>query len=308
MRNAAVKKLTELAELDTNIILIAGDLGYGVLDDFRTRLTRQFFNAGICEQNMTSVAAGLALEGKTVFTYSIGNFSTMRCLEQIRNDVAYHNANVKIVSVGGGLAYGSLGMTHHATEDISIMRSLPNLKIFAPGDKQEAVAAVEEIYRIPGPCYLRLGKGGETDVHKQIPQQLSKAIKIYDGDQVCILSTGGILGNALGAANILRGEGFEIALYSLPVVKPLDVETIRQCAHTYKLLISIEEHNIVGGFGGAVAEVMAEMTHNKAVLRRIGFPDVYPSIVGSQDYLRDVYGLSINKIVDTIRKAIDETI
>ena len=168
MRDTFVKTLIDIAKKDKNVHLITGDLGFGVLKPFWEQLPDQFTNAGIAEQNMTSFAAGLALQGKTVFTYSIGNFPTLRALEQIRNDCAYHNANVKIVCVGGGFVYGPLGMSHHATEDLSIMRALPDVTVLAPGDLVEAEYATRAIYETEGTCYLRLGRGGEKQIHDKI--------------------------------------------------------------------------------------------------------------------------------------------
>ena len=183
MRDTFVKTLIELAKKDKNIELVTGDLGFGVLKPYWEQLPEQFINAGIAEQNMTTMAAGMALEGKTVFTYSIGNFPTIRCLEQIRNDCAYHNANVKIVCVGGGFVYGSLGMSHHATEDLALLRALPGVVVMAPGDLVEAECATKAIAEYPGTCYLRLGRGGEKRIHDKIDNfQIGKAIKINDGE------------------------------------------------------------------------------------------------------------------------------
>ena len=182
MRDTFVKTLCSICETDKDIELITGDLGFGVLKPFFEQFPDQFTNAGIAEQNMTSVAAGMALEGKTVFTYSIGNFPTLRCLEQIRNDCAYHNANVKIVCVGGGFVYGSLGMSHHATEDISVMRSIPNVAVFCPSDALEAAAVTKAIAKYPGTCYLRLGRGGEKPIHKALENyEIGKAIPVKEG-------------------------------------------------------------------------------------------------------------------------------
>ena len=164
MRNHLINELTAIAKKDKDVMLIAGDLGFGVLNEFMETLPDQFINAGICEQNMASVAAGLALEGKKVYVYSIGNFPGIRCLEQVRNDICYHNANVKIIVVGGGFAYGQLGMSHHATEDLSIMRSLPNMTVYSPSDPLEAVDVIREAYATEGPGYIRLGKGGENRI------------------------------------------------------------------------------------------------------------------------------------------------
>src|SRR5271155_1474816 len=182
MRSAFFRALTQLAESDERVQLIVGDLGFGVTETFAERFPDRFLNVGVAEQNMTGIAAGMALSGKIVFTYSIANFPILRCLEQVRNDVCYHDANVKIVAVGGGLAYGSLGATHHATEDLAILRSLPRMVVVAPGDPGEAEAATEAIASHPGPCYLRLGRAGEASVHQEkIRFQLGKAIHVGEG-------------------------------------------------------------------------------------------------------------------------------
>jgi transketolase len=307
MRDTFVNTLIEIAKKDKNVHLITGDLGFGVLKPFWEQLPDQFTNAGIAEQNMTSFAAGLALEGKTVFTYSIGNFPTLRAIEQIRNDCAYHNANVKIVCVGGGFVYGSLGMSHHATEDLSIMRALPDVTVLAPGDLVEARYATQAIYEQPGTCYLRLGRGGEKRIHDKINNfQIGNAIKIMDGDRVAIFSTGGIFEEAMEASELLIEEGIKPALYTFPTVKPIDRETIVECARQYDLIVTVEEHNIIGGFGSAVAEVLAELGGPKARLVKIGINDQYSSIVGSQSYLRDVYGMSSRRIVERLKRVLIE--
>lgn len=303
MRNTFVSTLIDLAKKDKNIELITGDLGFGVLKPFWEQLPDQFTDAGIAEQNMTTVAAGMALEGKTVFTYSIGNFPTIRCLEQIRNDCAYHNANVKIVCVGGGFVYGSLGMSHHATEDIALLRALPNVVVMAPGDLVEAAEATKAIASYPGVCYMRLGRGGEKRIHDHIDDfQIGKAIKIHAGNRVAIFSTGAIFEEVQDAYDILRKKGLNPVVYTFPTIKPIDKQVIEQVTSECELIVTCEEHNIVGGFGGAVAEVMAEAKVRNARLVRIGLNDQYTTIVGSQKYLRDCYGMSASKIADRIMK------
>ncbi|MGG3689494.1 transketolase family protein [Caldifermentibacillus hisashii] len=305
MRDTFVKTLIDIAKNDRNVHLITGDLGFGVLKPFWEQLPDQFTNAGIAEQNMTSFAAGMALEGKTVFTYSIGNFPTLRAIEQIRNDCAYHNANVKIVCVGGGFVYGSLGMSHHATEDLAIMRALPDVTVLAPGDLVEAECATRAIYEHDGTCYLRLGRGGEKRIHDKIDNfQIGKAIKIKDGDKVAILSTGAIFDEALEASEMLIEKGIKPALYTFPTVKPIDRVTIEECAKHYDLIVTVEEHNIIGGFGSAVSEVLAELVRVSARVLKIGLYDKYSSIVGSQKYLRDIYGMSARKITEKVMKEI----
>lgn len=304
MRDTFVKTLIELAKKDKNIELVTGDLGFGVLKPYWEALPDQFTNAGIAEQNMTTMAAGMALAGKTVFTYSIGNFPTLRCLEQIRNDCAYHNANVKIVCVGGGFVYGSLGMSHHATEDIAILRALPDVVVLAPGDLLEAEEVTKAMVKYNGTCYLRLGRGGEKRIHQKIDNfQIGKAIKVKEGQRVAIFSTGAIFEEVEGAVEILKLKGIDPAVYTFPTVKPLDTEVINNIAKDFDLIVTVEEHNIVGGFGSAVAEVLAEQV-TKARLLRIGLNDTYSAIVGSQQYLRSQFGIDSSGIAEKILKVL----
>lgn len=304
MRDTFVRTLVELAENNPDIELITGDLGFGVLKPFWESVPNQFTNAGIAEQHMTSMAAGMALTGKTVFTYSIGNFPTLRCLEQIRNDCAYHHANVKIVCVGGGFVYGSLGMSHHATEDLAIMRALPEVVVMAPGDAIEAAAATRAITEHPGTCYLRLGRGGEKNVHTELPDfRIGQALPVgeteSDSIDVAILSSGAILDIATETSALLRKQGIRVNQYSFPTVKPLDTATIHRCAQQARIIVTLEEHNIVGGFGSAVAEVLADMG-NAPRLLRCGISDEYCIRVGNQQYLRDIYGLNASSIVEKV--------
>lgn len=300
MRDTFVRTLLKLAKEDRNIELVTGDLGFGVLKPFWEALPDQFINAGIAEQNMTTVAAGMALEGKIVFTYSIGNFPTLRCLEQIRNDCAYHNANVKIVCVGGGFVYGSLGMSHHATEDIAVMRALPDVVVMCPGDLVEAEAATKAIAKHHGTCYLRLGRGGEKRIHKELKNfEIGKAIPVRFGERIAVFSTGAIFEEVEEACNLLAAEGIYPTVYTFPTVKPIDAEVIREIAAAHEMIVTCEEHNLSGGFGSAVAEVLAEMPSH-ARLMRIGMHDQYSTLVGNQKYLRDQFGMSGKKIASKI--------
>ena len=302
MRDTFVKTLVELAKEDRNIELVTGDLGFGVLKPFWEQCPDQFTNAGIAEQNMTSMAAGMALEGKTVFTYSIGNFPTLRCLEQIRNDCAYHKANVKVVCIGGGFVYGSLGMSHQATEDLAILRALPGVVVMAPADLVEAEECTKALAKYKGTAYLRLGRGGEKRIHEKIENfQIGKAIKIHDGEKVAIFSTGAIFEEVTDAYEELVKGGLEPAVYTFPTVKPIDREVIEEISREFDLIVSVEEHNIVGGFGSAVAEVMAELKDKKASLLRIGLNDEYSVRVGNQKYLREQYGMDSKSIVERIK-------
>lgn len=306
MRDTFVRTLIELAKKDKNIELVTGDLGFGVLKPFWEQCPDQFTNAGIAEQNMTSMAAGMALEGKTVFTYSIGNFPTLRCLEQIRNDCAYHNANVKIVCIGGGFVYGSLGMSHQATEDLAILRALPDVVVMAPADLVEAEECTRALAEYKGTAYLRLGRGNEKRIHEKIDGfEIGKAVKVNDGEKVAIFSTGAIFEEVIDAVEMLREKGYNPAVYTFPTVKPIDRELIEEVSRSFELVACVEEHNIVGGFGSAVAEIMAEMKQKKAYLLRIGLNDEYSVRVGDQRYLRSQYGMDSKAIVKRIEESLN---
>lgn len=299
MRGAFIASILECAKLNPDVELLTGDLGFGVLKPFWETVPDQFLNVGIAEQNMTSIAAGMALEGKTVFTYSIGNFPTLRCIEQIRNDCAYHNANVKIVCVGGGFVYGSLGMSHHATEDLAVMRAMPNVKVFAPADAMEASAVAKAVSETEGTCYIRLGRGGEPKVRSEIRNfQIGMALPVEKGSRVAIFSTGDIYAEVAKAVNLLKDAGITPTVYTFPTLKPLDTKVISECAKNHDLIVTVEEHNLPGGFGSAVAEVMASGSHAK--LLPIGIPDTYCSEVGDQNYLRKFYGLDGESIAQRI--------
>ncbi len=301
MRNTFVNTLIENAKINKDLFLVTGDLGFNVLTKFWNEYPDRFINAGICEQNMTSLAAGMALEGKTVFTYSIANFPTLRCLEQIRNDVCYHKADVKIVAIGGGFSYGALGMSHHATEDIAIMRSLPELIVFTPCDPIETEAAVNLAIKIHGPCYIRLGKGMERNIHKNpIKIELGKAIKIKDGQDIAIFAAGNIISEALYASEILDSLELNPSIYSFPTVKPIDKDTIIRAAKDFRYIFTLEEHNVIGGFGSAISEILAEIK-TEAIQIKIGINDIYSSEVGSQDYLRKYYGIDKDSIINKIK-------
>ncbi len=305
MRDTFVRTLVELAKKDKNIELVTGDLGFGVLKPFWEKCPDQFTNAGIAEQNMTSMAAGMALEGKNVFTYSIGNFPTLRCLEQIRNDCAYHKANVTVVCIGGGFVYGSLGMSHQATEDLAILRALPDVVVMAPADLVEAEECTRALANYNGTAYLRLGRGGERRIHEKIDNfQIGKAIKVHDGEKIAIFSTGAIFEEVMDAYDELKNQRLNPAVYSFPTVKPIDREVIENISRNFDIVVTVEEHNIVAGFGSAVSEVMAEMSDKRARLLRIGLNDEYSIRVGNQKYLRQQYGMDSKAIVKRIIKAL----
>jgi transketolase len=308
MRTAFIETLFELAKQDERIVLIVGDLGFRVVTPFMEQLPRQFLNAGVAEQNMTAMAAGMALSGKIAFTYSIANFPTLRCLEQVRNDVCYHNANVKVVSVGGGFAYGSMGVTHHATEDLAVMRALPGMVVVAPGDPVETRAATRAITAYSGPCYLRLGKAGEPNVHQtEIDFVLGKAIRMREGRDATLISTGGLLQTMVQTAQRLADEGIETRALSMHTLKPLDTEAVLAAARETRAIVTIEEHSIIGGLGSAVAEVLAEAEGAKVAFKRIGLPSAFSPHIGSQEYLQERHGLTteaISKFVAGVLQAV----
>lgn len=305
MRESFVARLSELAEKNKDIMLITGDLGFGVLVDYWTRFPTQFINAGVAEQNMIGLAVGLSTLGKTVFVYSIGNFPVIRCLEQIRNDACYHKANVKIVCVGGGFSYGSLGVSHHATEDISIMRSLPDMTVFTPCDKWEAAEATEAMLNTPGTCYLRLDKSAAPITN--VPGERfepGKARIIRDGSDAALIASGGILGEALKAADMVAKEGIECRVISMHTIKPLDRESIADACRNTGGIITVEENTVFGGLGSAVSEICLEEDMRPGFFHRIGLRDGFSSIVGSQEYLLKCYEMDANAIAASIKSKV----
>ncbi len=305
MRDAFIKTLTDLAASDRQIMLLVGDLGFGVVGEFARRFPKQFINAGVAEQNMTALAAGLALSGKVVFTYSIANFPTLRCLEQIRNDICYHHANVKVVAIGGGFGYGALGMTHHATEDLAILRALPEMTVVAPGDPVEATCAVRALARQPGPAYLRLGRAGDPVVHKDDPPfALGRAIVVRNGTDMTLISTGGMLHVAVGVSEALGRQGYDVRVLSMHTVKPLDDEAVIMSARDTGVVVTLEEHGLAGGLGGAVAEVLCEASLEGVVFKRLGLPPVFTRQVGSQEYLRKIHSLDSEGVLKSLQSVL----
>jgi transketolase len=299
MRNTFVQTLTEIAEQDPRVWLLCGDLGYSVLEGFAARFPDRYVNVGVAEQNMTGVAAGLAMAGKIVFTYSIANFPLIRCLEQIRNDVCYHNLPVKVVSVGGGLSYGSAGYSHHGVEDLAMARVLPNMTVVAPGDPVETRLATRALAADPGPGYLRLGKAGEPIVHTSEPDfRLGGAIRVREGADATLLSTGGMLQSVVRAADRLAERGIHAGVLSLPTVQPIDGDAVEAAARATPLLVTVEEHG-PGGLGSAVAEVLADRGC-AARLRMMHLPRGAQPAAGTQESLRAMAGLDVDDIVRTV--------
>lgn len=293
MRSAFIRSLGDLMRRDERVMLLTADLGFGVVEELAHERPLQFLNVGVAEQNMMGVAAGLASCGRIVFTYSIGNFPTLRCLEQIRNDICYHGRDVKIVTVGGGFSYGSLGYSHHALEDLAVMRALPGMTVVAPGDPVEAAAATTALARTSGPAYLRLGRAGEPVIHNEgFDYRLGVAPTIGDGCDVALISTGALLATAVDSAQRLRQLGVMATVVSMHTLKPLDRECVLRVATRCSALVTIEEHSLIGGLGSAVAELLADARLAGVRLKRIGVPSTCEYSVGGHESLRERFGLT----------------
>jgi transketolase len=303
VRNAFINRLSSWAEREPRILLITGDLGFGVFDGFRARSASQFLNAGVAEQNMTALATGLALEGHVVFTYSIANFPTLRCFEHIRNDVCYHGANVKVVSVGGGFSYGQLGMSHHATEDLSLLRALPGIVVTAPASGFETEGAVDALIAHEGPAYLRLERAAaDFSDGPDVPFVLGRARTLADGRDLTLIATGGVVSEVAAAAKLLLAEGVACRVLSVHTLKPLDAEAILSAAEETGGILTIEENTILGGLGGAVAEICLEHAVRPKRFKRLGIADCFVSVVGDQEYLRREVGIDRAGIARRVRE------
>jgi transketolase len=283
----------ELAETDRNIMLLTADLGFSVFEELEDKFPDQYINVGIAEQNMIGVAAGLALEGKKIFAYSIGNFPTLRCLEQIRNNICYHDLNVNIISMGGGFSYGALGMTHHATEDLSILRSLPNMTVLAPSGEEEAYQLVTQVIERPGPSYIRLDKTIAKSNEGKI--EIGKLHQLTDGADVVIFVIGGVLYEVEKAVDRLKEKGLGVSVVSVHTLKPLDEKSVLRICRTCRAVVTVEENNIYGGLGSAISEILCK-NETKVKCIHLGIKDTYISQVGDQSYLRSITGLSSENI------------
>lgn len=300
MRTNFINQLIEEARRNEKIFLLVGDLGYHVIEPFAEEFPDRFLNVGIAEQNMVGIAAGLAMTGYNVYFYSIGNFPTIRCLEQIRNDIAYHQANVKVVSVGAGYAYGSLGATHQATEEIGALRVLPNMVVATPGDPLEARAITKISASYDGPMYIRLGKAGEKTVHSEdsIDLKIGDICSVItrEGNQTAVFACGNILDAALHQIN---EENLNYDLYSVPFVKPINKEQLINIVKTHPAgLITIEEHQKSCGMGSAIVEILNDLYYEGNIevypkVKRIAIPDEFADVVGTQVFLREHEGLKL---------------
>lgn len=312
MRPTFINKLIELAKNDDRIMLLTGDLGFAVLEEFKEKFPKRFINVGVAEQNMAGIAAGLAHSGKIPFIYSIGTFLTTRCFEQIRNDICYQNLPVKIVGVGSGFTYSLYGATHQPTDDIALMRGLPNMVVCAPGDPTEVRLATEISARHNGPFYLRIAAKGEPEIHKTEPKlEIGKGIILQNGADATLITTGNMLETGAAVVEKLQARGVEIKLISMPFVKPIDKNLILESAKNTRAIFTLEEHSLIGGLGSAVAEILAEefcaptaMQNQKQgsglKFKRFALPDEFPPVGGSRQFLRDRAGISAEKVSSEI--------
>jgi len=305
MRAVFNQELLEIARRDKRIHMVLADIGYGEIEPFRDTFPERYYNVGVAEQNMTGVACGIAMEGNIAVTYSIANFPTLRCLEQIRNDVCYHNANVKIVIIGGGMAYGELGISHHSTEDIAIMRALPNMVVLAPCDKAETAALTHAMMAYEGPVYFRCGYKGEPDIHEgPVQVKIGGSAQIRDGRAATVFFSGTVGINAKKAVEQLAKEGIDCRLVSLYSIKPIDREAILRAARETGGIVVLEEHNICGGAGSAVAEVLMDEGAGNVPFKRLAMPDVNATKVGCQAWMREQYGLGVADVIDAVKKIV----
>ena len=300
MRTSFINQLIEEAKANKKIFLLVGDLGYSVVEPFAELFPDRYLNVGIAEQNMAGIAAGLAIEGYCVYIYSIGNFPTLRCMEQIRYDICYHNLNVKIVAVGGGFAYGSLGASHHATEEMGMLRTIPNLVVCAPSDPIETKAITTFTSQYKGPCYIRIGKAGEPLVHKEnllFDLLLGDILEIRKEGEIAVFTTGAMLKYVV---DFVEQNEIKASIYSFPFVKPLNRDFLSEIFESHKKIITIEEHQAQGGFGSAILEAMNDLLEDGKLshlplVKRIAIPDKFYSVAGSQDYLRKLAGLELRR-------------
>ncbi len=299
MRDAFLQSLIKLAEDNPKLMLLTGDLGFGVFEKFIEQFPKQYLNMGVAEQNMMGVASGLAMEGHTIFTYSIANFATFRCLEQIRNDACYHGLNINMVASGGGFSYGTHGMSHHATEDLGILRVLPDITIVAPSDAWEAGQATSALAQTDGVGYLRLEKSLAPTIPKRENEvfELGKARCLREGKDVAIIACGSIVADALRAADMLAEHQIQARVISMHTIKPLDTAEIIFCAKQTQAIVTVEEHMIDGGLGSAVAEICLESSLPLKFFHRIGLNNTFSAIVGDQQFLRHKYSMDAEAIM-----------
>ena len=305
MRAAFADEIESLAAVDKRIVLLSGDIGNRMFDTFKEKFPDCFYNCGVAEANMTGMAAGMALCGLRPVTYTITAFNTVRCLEQIRIDVCFQNLPVVIVGVGGGLSYASLNATHHSLEDIAFLRILPNMTVICPGDAWEVSSAIRSAFNIDGPVYIRLAKKNEPLVHSDIPNfTVGKGLIIRSGTDVCFLNAGSLLPSAVAASEVLMEKGISVQVVSMHTVKPLDKTLLQEIFSKFHHVFTLEEHSMLGGFGGSVAEWLSEQSNPKARLTRIGTDDMFMYEAGEKDHAQEFFGITTEQIVGKVVQSI----
>ncbi len=304
MQSAYISKLLELAEKDHNVLHLLADSGTGYDEMFRRNFPDQIFNFGIGEENMVAAAAGLASAGKIPFVYTAGAFLCYRSLEFIRNDICFQNLNVKVVGMGSGLAWSSLGPTHHTTEDIAVLRSLPGLMILSPSTPNQVMAATELAYKYKGPVYIRIGMNKEKEFFAEdYTMGISKNDLLFEGGSCIVFTTGSILEEAHEAVCMLRGDGYNVGLVNVTTIKPFDVEGMSSLLQNTESVITVEEHNVIGGLGSILSEVIA-CKGLKTRLFTIGINDSFASGYGSIKEVRKINGLDAESLYHKVKKAL----
>ncbi len=302
MRNAFASEMTNMATEDRRIVLLSGDIGNRLFDDYKGHAPDRFVNCGIAEANMIGVASGMAMCGLRPIAYTITPFITARCYEQIKVDVCYHNLPVIIVGVGGGLSYAELLSTHHSCDDIALLRILPNMTVICPSDSHEVRASLRAAVAHGGPVYIRLGKKNEPLIHDGQPEfTIGKGIVIRDGRDVCMLSTGNLMPLALETAAMFGDEGISARVVSFHTVKPLDEDLLTQAFSNFDVVITLEEHGLLGGFGSSVSEWLVKRPAARADLLQIGVDDVFCYEAGKQDDARRTFNITKESIVERTR-------
>lgn len=304
MRKTCLDMVYKLAKEDERIFFIGSDLGFGTLKQFREEMPDRCFMEGVCEANVVGMAAGLALEGKIPYVNTIATFITRRCFEQIVLDLCLHNVNVRLIGNGGGLVYAPLGPTHEVIEDLAILRAIPNMTIVAPADANEMRRLMSLTVDYEGPIYVRLAKGYDPIVTTDdVLFEIGRAIPIRKGTDGLIVTTGITLRIALEAAANLDERGLKMAVLHVPTIKPLDTEAILDYAARVPVVVTVEEHTVIGGLGSAVAETIAEANFSSAKrFKRIGIPDVFPDKYGSQNSLMAYYNITAEMTVSVIKQ------
>ncbi|MDR0664562.1 MAG: 1-deoxy-D-xylulose-5-phosphate synthase [Helicobacteraceae bacterium] len=299
MRNTMINMLNKMAETDPKLVVVIDDTGFLVFEEFEQKFPDRFYNVGIAEQQFIGYVAGLALEGMNVVAYNVCNFF-LRSMEQIRIDLALQNLGVTMIGVGGGMHYGSQGPTHNATEDLSMMRSLPNVRVVCPADPVEMQALFAQIMREQRLTYLRLCKNNDPVIHtKPVSITVGNSIVMRDGSDVAILATGGMTRDALKTADLLAAQGISVKVVSMHTVKPVDTQSIQEC-DGFTAVFTMEENTIIGGFGSSVAETMMTLGVRPKIFKMFGFPDRFPMISGSRDYLNARFGLDADSMASVI--------